>query len=333
MVGIPAVMGLRAARGAGKGRSSPASSVGGPRLEPRAAAQESRRSARREKDMGPPARVKGDGTSRGPTRKRRARVTLPPGMNHPARTARLAVLPLLALAIPVAGASFPPHLRFCSISGARVTVHYHQGLEAMARQAAALATEILERHEARYHHRVGRLQIVLTDVEDDPNGYSTPFPYPLVYIRAPSPDGSDDFGNFTGWLRYVLTHELAHSVHLDEGRGIVRAGRKAFGRAPYLFPNLFPPTWMIAGLATYEETEGTAFGRGRNPDAGMVLRMAALEGAFLREDQAVLAQDRWPEGQASYLFGEAFLSAMTGRSGPATLPELARVQAGHLIPY
>jgi Tol biopolymer transport system component len=255
-------------------------------------------------------------------------------MNHAARTARLAVLlPLLALATPAAGASFPPHLRFCSISGARVTVHDHHGLEAMARQAVALATEILERHEARYRHRVGHLHIVLADVDDDPNGYSTPFPYPLVNIRAASPDGSDEFGNFTGWLRYVLTHELAHSVHLDEGRGIVRVGRKVFGRAPYLFPNLFAPTWMIEGLATYEETEGTAFGRGRNPDARMVLRMAALEGAFLREDQAVLAQDRWPQGQASYLFGEAFLREMTARSGPSTLPELARVQAGHVIPY
>src|SRR5258708_38751873 len=65
----------------------------------------------------------------------------------------------------------------------------------------------------------------------------------------------------------------------------------------------------------------------------MVLRMAALEGAFLREDQAVLALDRWPQGQASYLFGEAFLREMTARAGPGTLPELARVQAGHPIPY
>src|SRR5258708_14826289 len=65
----------------------------------------------------------------------------------------------------------------------------------------------------------------------------------------------------------------------------------------------------------------------------MVMRMAALDGAFIREDQAVVALDRWPQGQASYLFGEAFLREMTARAGPDTLPELARVQAGHLIPY
>jgi len=79
---------------------------------------------------------------------------------------------LLALssALPARAASFPPELQFRSLSTPRVTVHYHQGLEALAREAAALATEILEAHERRYGRRVGRVQIVLVDVEDDPNG-------------------------------------------------------------------------------------------------------------------------------------------------------------------
>ena len=39
----------------------------------------------------------------------------------------------------------------------------------------------------------------------------------------------------------VLTHELAHVVHLDQARGIVGFGRKVLGRAPYLFPNVTTP--------------------------------------------------------------------------------------------
>jgi hypothetical protein len=39
-------------------------------------------------------------------------------------------------------------------------------------------------------------------------------------------------------------------------------------------------SWMIEGLATYEETEMTAFGRGRNPDSRRWSGMAALEGRF-----------------------------------------------------
>jgi Tol biopolymer transport system component len=247
-----------------------------------------------------------------------------------------AFLFLLLLALspaPAPGASFPPELRFRTLKTARVSLHYHQGLETMARQAAALADEILADHEARYGRRVGRVQVVLVDVEDDPNGFASPLPYPLVHIRAAVPRGNDDFGNHEGWLRYVLTHELAHIVHLDEARGIPGAARKVLGRQPFFFPNAFTPTWMVEGLATYEETEQTAFGRGRNPDARMVLRMAALEEDFLAEDEAVGALDRWPAGQGAYLFGEAFLRDTSARFGSGTVPELARVHSGHLIPY
>ena len=240
---------------------------------------------------------------------------------------------LLAGAAAARPASFPPELRFRSVSTDRVTVHFHQGLEEMARRAAALATEILQRHEARYGVHVGRVNLVLADVEDDPNGFATPLPYPLVHVRAVAPDGSEDFGNYDGWLRLVLTHELLHIVHLDEARGLVRVARHVLGRAPFLFPNAFTPTWMIEGLATYEETQGTAFGRGRNPDVRMVVRASALEEQFPGEDAAVAGLDRWPAGQAAYFFGESFLADLAARSGPAVLPDLARVHSGHVLPF
>jgi hypothetical protein len=243
---------------------------------------------------------------------------------------------LLALGPPLPtleAASFPPDLRFRTVATDRVTVIYHQGLEAMAREAAALATALLKAHEIRYQKTIGRLHLVLSDTEDDPNGFSTPLPYPLVYVRVAAPDGSDEFGNHDGWLRLVLAHELAHSVHLDEARGVLGFGRKVLGRAPYLFPNLLTPTWMIEGLATYEETEHTPFGRGRNPDTGMVLRMAALEERFPKEDQAVYGLDAWPAGLTPYLFGEAFLRFLSQRSGEKTLPGLARQHSRQVIPF
>jgi len=203
----------------------------------------------------------------------------------------------------------------------------------MGRLAAALATEILEHHEARYGLDVGRVQIVIEDSRDDSNGFATPLPYPLVHVLAVAPDGSDDFGNLEAWLRVVLTHELAHIVHLDQSRGILHAGRKVFGRAPFLYPNALTPTWMIEGLATYEETQGTAFGRGRSTDSRMILRMAALEEDFPREDRPVYGLDRWPDGTAAYVFGEAFLRDLTSRFGEETLPDLARVHSGRVVPY
>jgi hypothetical protein len=55
---------------------------------------------------------------------------------------------------------------------------------------------------------VGRVNVVLADVEDDPNGFATPLPYPLVHVRAVAPDGSDDFGNYDDWLRLVPLQDL-----------------------------------------------------------------------------------------------------------------------------
>jgi Tol biopolymer transport system component len=238
------------------------------------------------------------------------------------------LLPALASA-----ASFPPDLRFRTLSTGRVSVHYHQGLEGMARRVAALTEQILAAHERRYGASIRHLDVVVADVDDGSNGNATPLPRSRVQISAMGPAGNDELGNYDEWLRFVLTHELAHVVHLEEGRGLVRSGRKLLGRAPFLFPNLATPTWLIEGLATYEETRGTAFGRGDNPDTRMVLRMAALDGRFLREDEATIMLDRWPGGQGAYLFGEAFLADLTRRAGDRVLPELARVNSGHLFPY
>jgi len=81
-----------------------------------------------------------------------------------------AVIPLaiIAPAAPLAAASYPPHYHFRTVSSDRVSVHFHDPLEPMARQAASIASEILQRHEQRYGLSVGRVQLVLVDVDDFP---------------------------------------------------------------------------------------------------------------------------------------------------------------------
>ena len=240
---------------------------------------------------------------------------------------------LLAGVVPAGAASYPPHLKFQTISTERVSVHFHQGFESQARRAAALATELLDGYEERYAQKVGRVQIVIVDADDSPNGFATPVPFPLVTIRAVAPDGTDSFGIHEDWLRLVLTHELAHTIHLEQAHGLWGAGRTVLGRAPYLFPNTLSMSWVIEGLATFEETELTAFGRGRDPDSKMILRMAALEDRFPSEDQAIYALDAWPGGQTPYLFGEAFLRWLSENGGEDTLPRWARQHSGQVIPF
>ncbi len=249
-------------------------------------------------------------------------------------TTALAVSALsLALVSWARAASYPPGLRFRTIATDRVSLHFHQGEEAMARKAAALATEILAHYESRYGRKIPRVAIVLVDAQDAPNGFATPLPYPSVVLHAVAPAGNDTFGNHESWLRLALVHELAHITHLEDARGLWGLGRRVFGRAPFLFPNAFAMSWMIEGLATYEETELTAFGRGRDPDSCMVLHAAALDDRFPKEDQAIYALDAWPGGQTPYLFGESFVRALSERTGEDTLSRLARQHAGQFPPY
>ncbi|HET8646677.1 MAG TPA: hypothetical protein VFO85_14380, partial [Vicinamibacteria bacterium] len=206
-------------------------------------------------------------------------------MNARAPAAAVLVTALVLAAPSAAGAaSFPPEFHFRTLAGRHVRVHYPQELESPARRALSLAEEILARHQARYRTRIRRVEVVLADVDDDANGFATPLPYPLVHLRLVAPPGDDDLGNYEDWLRILLTHELAHVVHLEQARGPWGAGRRLLGRAPFLFPNAVTPMWMVEGLATLEETEHTAFGRGRDPDSRMVLRMEALERGLPRED-------------------------------------------------
>jgi Tol biopolymer transport system component len=242
------------------------------------------------------------------------------------------MLTLLSASV-IHAASFPTELRFRTLKGPHLSVHYPRGLEIPARRALSLGEELLARHEARYGGHIRRVHVVLADVDDDPNGFASPLPYPLVHLRLVAPSGADELGNYEDWMRLLLTHELAHVVHLEQARGWWGVGRGVLGRAPFLFPNAFTPMWMIEGLATYEETEDTAFGRGRDPDSRMVLRMEALARGLPREDEPVLGLDRWPGGSAGYLFGQSFLRWTEERFGPDALPRLARSHAGEALPY
>jgi hypothetical protein len=193
-----------------------------------------------------------------------------------------------------------------------------------------MATDILARHEARYGRKVGRVQIVIVDAEDQPNGFATPLPFPLVTIRAVAPDGTDDFGNHEGWLRLVLTHELAHTVHLEDARGLWSRGPETLRARPVPLPERRRDVLDDRGARHLRGDRAHRLRPRAEPGLAMVLRMAALEGRFPKEDQAIYALDRWPGGQTPYLFGEAFLRRLSEQAGEDTIPRMGRQHAGQL---
>ncbi len=239
---------------------------------------------------------------------------------------------LLLVATLGSGASLPPRFRFQTFESGRVHVHFHREVEGPARRVMALVLEVLPGLEARYRVHVPSLDVVVHDASDSPNGLAASFPYPYVEIRTASDDGADS-GPTESWLRLVVTHELTHIVHLEEAGGIYGFGRRIFGRAPFLFPDALQPAWFIEGLAVREETRGTAFGRGRQTRTRMVVDAAARGGQLQKADQATLGLDRWPLGNAPYLFGEEFLSFLERKFGDSVTLDLARSHASSFRPY
>lgn len=235
-------------------------------------------------------------------------------------------------AAPLMAGSLPPRYRFKSLQAPRLRVHFHAEVEKPARRVMALVLEILPQLETRYRVRVPSLDIVVHDANDSPNGLATAFPYPYVEIRTAAPNGAES-GPTESWLRMVVTHELTHIVHIEQAGGLYRAGRRVFGRAPFLFPNALQPAWFIEGLAVREETRGTAFGRGRHTFTRMVVDEAARSGQLALLDQATLGLDAWPFGNAAYLFGEEFLREIEKRFGEGVSRDIAALHARSLRPY
>ena len=164
---------------------------------------------------------------------------------------------VLMPALASASTRYDPRLRFRTISTPRFDIHFHQGEEMQARRLALIAEEVAARVDKVLGPVSGRVQVILVNQTDLPNGWATPLPYNLIEISAAGPTGGSIIGNTDDWLSLVFTHEYTHIVHLSRGRGWIGGLRRVFGRMPLLYPNLFQPVWQIEGIATYAESSIT----------------------------------------------------------------------------
>jgi hypothetical protein len=238
---------------------------------------------------------------------------------------------LLLPAIATASTRYDPRLRFRTLSTPRFDIHFHQGEEALAQRLAVIAESVAGSLDATLGPASGRVQVILVAQSDLSNGWATPLPYNTIEITAPAPAAGSSIGNTTDWLSLVFAHEYTHIVHLSRGRGWIGGLRRAFGRMPVLFPNLYLPTWQIEGLAVYQETATTRQGRISDSSFRAVLDVAAGT-RFERIDRVNGGLVDWPGGNAPYLYGGYFHAALADKSGAASLRQLTDDTAGR-IPF
>jgi hypothetical protein len=221
---------------------------------------------------------------------------------------------------------------------AHFRVTFPARLESLGRRAAGVAeVAYAGLSDAFVEPPSGLIDILVTDHSDESNGYATIVPSNRIVVFARPPVDGPSLTYFDDWMELVVTHELAHIVHLDYTRNpLGRLLRGVFGRAdggwPY-FPGIATPGWVIEGLATWYESELTRAGRVHGSYHEMALRTAVLEGRFEGIDQASGVSPLWPAGSRPYAYGSMFFEYLLDRHGDERMTAFAEAVAGQWIPY
>lgn len=135
-----------------------------------------------------------------------------------------------------------PELKWKVMETPHFLIHYHQGEESFAQNAAYVAEDLYERVAKTIgYHPTHKIPIVIENYQDTTGGYTSVFENKIV-IQAQS-EPTRTAGNLS-WMREVIGHELVHYVSFAAIDESIFPIRKAMA-------NLVIPMWFVEGLAQY----------------------------------------------------------------------------------
>ncbi len=244
---------------------------------------------------------------------------------------------ILVVSVRPLSAQVPPDEDWRSLETPHFRVTFPARLEGLARRAGAVAEDARVRlAQAFLGFPDDRVELLLTDHVDASNGFANVAPYRRVTIYARPPVDGFALSYFDDWVDLVVTHELAHIVHLDVTGGLGRILRSVFGRVPSpwpFFPELASPRWVVEGLAVWYESDLTSAGRLHGTYFDMMVRTAALEGRLESIDQASGESPVWPSGERPYVYGSEFFRWLLDRYGADRMADFVEAVGSQWIPY
>jgi hypothetical protein len=226
-----------------------------------------------------------------------------------------------------------PNLHWETIRTAHFYVHFTPPVEPLARRVAADAERAYAALAEQLHPPRGPIDVVISDDVDFSNGAATPFPTNRILVYATPPVDESALRYTNDWGQMAITHELTHIFHLDRSRGIWSLGQDIFGRAALLFPNSYDPSWLVEGLAVYEESRIAGAGRIEGSEHRMIARAAAIDHAFPGLDAWSLAAPRYPFGETAYAYGSLFVDWLARTHGPRSIRTFVDKSSAEILPY
>lgn len=226
---------------------------------------------------------------------------------------RSAVLLLVALSlaasVPASAqifglSGFDPVLKWQTLETEHFRIHFHQGLEGVAQEAALIAEEYYKIIKEEFGGAPAKLDLFFVDAFDFPNGFAIPH-MDHVGILTSQYRLSDFFNvRLDSWWRMVIFHELVHAIELDQTRGISRILRTIFGKT--ILPDTLKPIPFIEGLAVYEKYKHLKESRLNDSRTRMMLRQMVLDNLIPRfeEIKGSYTRSEWPSiGLLWYNYG------------------------------
>ncbi|HXE95579.1 MAG TPA: LpqB family beta-propeller domain-containing protein, partial [Dongiaceae bacterium] len=258
----------------------------------------------------------------------------------------LSIVLLLCLSSVSHGARLDTSFVFSTIETPHFSIHFHQGLEGVARKAAVIAEEAHDKLVREFIWEPGgKTELVLIDDSDFTNGFATALPDNTIFIHVVPPNLASTLAEYDDWLKVMITHEYTHIVTLDASRGYSKFTRAIFGKpipgadplSELLFlvtapPNSFMPRWWHEGMAVWAETEFTGVGRGRSSYFDMIFRMAVAGNNLPTIAQINGDVPYWPAGSLPYIFGYRLQRYIADTYGKDALGKLSIAHSGRL-PY
>lgn len=250
----------------------------------------------------------------------------------------LLCLPVVLAALPSGAGAQAPDEAWRTIETEHFRVTFPEHLEALGRQAGDRAERAWDELSTHFIEPPDTpVDLLVTDHADVSNGFAQITPSNRITVFARPPVDALGLGFVDEWLELVITHELAHIVHLDHVvNPIGRLGRALLGRVPGewpFFPELATPRWVTEGLATWYESRLTQAGRVRGSFHDMQIRTAMLEGRFESIGQASGDSPLWPGGNRSYAYGSLFFDYLLEKHGEERMEAFVHAVGGQWIPY
>ncbi len=225
-----------------------------------------------------------------------------------------------------------PGETWLTLESSHFLVHYRSPSEHWARRVIGIAESVYPQSMARLGWQpAARVHVVLVDNFDLANGWANVVPFNQMRIYLSAPDDFHSLENQTDWLTLLVTHELAHVLHLDQSRKLPAGLQSVFGRSLWFFPHLFEPLFLIEGLAVREESADGVSGRLHSTHYAMQMRAQAATG-FRSLGHVSTTNRRWPPGEP-YLYGAFFYQFLDETQGADRVTEFLQSYSGNLLPF